>query len=258
MNSKEVTKTPELQKNGFIIYPAIDLLQGRCVRLKQGDYSQVTVYSDDPAAMAETFLEAGSSWIHIVDLDAAKSGIPKNHSLIAEIASRTGLKVQTGGGIRNMDTLDRVLDSRIARAILGTSAIRDRDFTCKAVAKYGSRIAIGIDARNGEVAVDGWTQKSGVNVLDFAKIMESIGVQTIIYTDISRDGMLQGAETHGIRQLVRETALSVIASGGIGTMEDVLEAKSSGACGVIIGKALYEGKVDLKECLRNVSSHALT
>ncbi len=256
MDNMEENKKTKIEKE-FTIYPAIDLLQGRCVRLKQGDYAQVTVYSDNPAAVAESFRKAGSTWIHLVDLDAAKTGIPANHSLIAAIAAKSGLLVQTGGGIRNMETLDRVLDSSIARAILGTSAVRDRDFTCKAVAKYGNRIAIGIDARNGEVAVDGWTKKSGMNVLDFAKAMESIGVETIIYTDISRDGMLQGAEILGIRQLVRETALSVIASGGIGTMDDVLEAKSSGAGGVIIGKALYEGKVDLRECLQNVSSPAL-
>lgn len=240
------------QMTNFIIYPAIDLLDGRCVRLKQGDYKQVTVYSDDPAAMADSFREAGSAWVHMVDLDAARTGIPTNHLLIAQVAARSGLQVQTGGGIRNMDTLDRVLDSKVARAVLGTSAVRDRDFTQKAVARYGPRIAIGIDARSGEVAVDGWTTGSGMKVLDFARLMESIGVQTVIYTDISRDGMLQGTETHGISQLVLETALTVIASGGIGTMQDVLDAKATGAGGVIIGKALYEGKVDLRTCLQNV------
>ncbi len=244
-------------KNRFILYPAIDLLQGRCVRLKQGDYRQVTVYSDDPSAMATSFREAGAEWIHIVDLDAAKTGIPTNHSVIASIAANAGLKVQTGGGIRNMETLDRVLDSCITRAVLGTSAVKDAAFTRKAVAKYGDRIAIGIDARNGEVAVDGWTEKSGMKILDFAMIMKSIGVETIIYTDILRDGMLVGTETEGIRRLVAETGLSVIASGGIGVMGDVMDAKASGASGVIIGKALYEGKVDLKQCLQSVSSHAL-
>lgn len=253
----------EFQTNGskgkeFIIYPAIDLLGGRCVRLRQGDYSQVTVYSENPAAMADSFREAGSAWIHIVDLDAARTGIPANHSLIASIASTSGLLVQTGGGIRNMETLDRVLDSSVERAILGTSAVRDRAFTEKAVARYGRRIAIGIDARNGEVAVDGWTRASGMKTLDFAKVMESIGIKTVIYTDISRDGMLAGAETHGIRQLSEETGLSVIASGGIGSMDDVLATKAAKAGGVIIGKALYEGKVDLKRCLQSVSSHALT
>ncbi len=238
--------------NDFIIYPAIDLLGGKCVRLRQGDYNEVTVYSDNPILMAQSFKDAGSKWIHMVDLDAAKSGIPTNNLIIAKIAGQKDLKVQTGGGIRNMDTLDRVLDSEVSRAVLGTSAVKDKDFTQKAVAKYGSRIAIGIDARNGEVAVDGWTTSSGMKVLDFAKLMESIGASTVIYTDISRDGMLSGTETLGIRELVLETKLSVIASGGIGVMQDVFDAKSTGASGVIIGKAIYEGKVDLKICLQSV------
>lgn len=252
MNDINEKENPGLKKKNFIIYPAIDILQGVCVRLKQGDYSQVTTYSNDPLAMAKSFFDAGSTWIHMVDLDAARTGIPANHSIIAEVAAKSGLRVQTGGGIRNMETLDRVLDSNVARAVLGTSAVKDKAFTEKAVAKYGNRIAIGIDAKNGEVAIDGWTNKSGMNVLDFAKTMESIGVQTIIYTDISRDGMLQGTENKGIQLLVEETSLSVIASGGIGTLDDVLDAKSTGASGVIIGKALYEGKVDLKTCLQSV------
>lgn len=248
----------EIKAKEFIVYPAIDLLGGRCVRLRQGDYNQVTVYSEDPAAMADSFREAGAAWIHIVDLDAARTGIPANHPLIARIASTSGLLVQTGGGIRNMETLDRVLDSSVERAILGTSAVRDRAFTEKAVARYGHRIAIGIDSRNGEVAVEGWTQASGMKTLDFARTMEAIGVETVIYTDISRDGMLAGAETQGIRQLAEETGLSVIASGGIGSMEDVLATRTAKAGGVIIGKALYEGKVDLRRCLQSVSSRALT
>lgn len=240
----------------FTIYPAIDLLDGMCVRLKQGDYNAITVYSHDPLAMASTFKEAGASWIHIVDLNAAKTGIPHNNKIIESIAAKTGLKVQTGGGIRNMETLDRVLESDVTRAVLGTAAIRDKAFTVKAVSKYGERIAIGIDARNGEVAVDGWTTGSGIRALDLAQIMQSIGVKTIIYTDISRDGMLQGTETKGITELVLNTRLSVIASGGIGGMQDVLDAKATGASGVIIGKALYEGKVDLKTCLQSVLSPA--
>lgn len=236
----------------FIIYPAIDLLGGKCVRLMQGDYQKVTVYSDNPLSMALSFKDAGASWIHIVDLDAAKSGIPTNNKIIEEIATTLGLKVQTGGGIRNMETLDKLLDSNISRAVLGTSAVKDRKFTEAAIAKYGERIAIGIDAKNGDVAVDGWTSSSGMDAIDFAKIMESIGVKTVIYTDISRDGMLTGTETLGITRLVNETKLMVIASGGIGTMEDIYDAKATGAGGVIVGKAIYEGKVDLAKCLQNV------
>ncbi|MHB1483442.1 MAG: 1-(5-phosphoribosyl)-5-[(5-phosphoribosylamino)methylideneamino]imidazole-4-carboxamide isomerase [Saccharofermentanales bacterium] len=236
----------------FIIYPAIDLLGGKCVRLEQGRYDKVTVYSDDPLEMAESFSQAGAQWIHMVDLDAAKTGTPQNHRIIAEVAAKTGLRIQTGGGIRTMDILDRVLDSDVSRAVIGTSAVRDRIFTEKAILKYGGRIAIGIDASGGEVAVDGWISRSGINILDFAHIIEDMGAETVIYTDISRDGMLTGTETEGILTLIRETHLSVIASGGIGTHQDVLDAKATGASGVIIGKALYEGKVDLKECLRNV------
>lgn len=236
----------------FIVFPAIDLLGGRCVRLRQGDYNAVTVYSDDPMAMALSFLEAGADSIHIVDLDAARSGIPENHGIIAGIAGATGLFVQTGGGIRNMETLDRVLGSGISRAILGTSAVRDRAFTEAAVRKYGERIAIGIDAKNGEVAVEGWTEGGGTGVLDFAVQMEKIGVRTVIFTDISRDGMLTGTQTEGIRELTARTGLEVIASGGIGSIADVLDAKAAGACGAIVGKAIYEGKVDLRECLRSV------
>lgn len=236
----------------FIIYPAIDLLAGKCVRLEQGNYEKVTVYSDDPLDIASSFSEAGAQWIHMVDLDAARTGIPVNHQIVATVASKFGLKVQTGGGIRTMEILDRVMDTGIDRAILGTSAIRDRIFTEKALSKYGKRIAIGIDAAGDDVAVEGWTKKSGINVLDFARIIENIGGQTIIYTDISRDGMLTGTETKGIIRIINETGLSVIASGGIGSLKDVYDAKAAGASGVIIGKALYEGKVDLEECLQNV------
>ena len=243
---------------GFTVFPAIDLLGGRCVRLRQGDYDQVTVYSEDPVGMAMSFKEAGADSIHVVDLDAARSGRPENHRIIAEIAARTGLFVQTGGGIRSMETLESVLDSGITRAILGTSAVRDRAFTEAAVRRYGARIAIGIDARNGEVAVEGWTEGGGTQVLDFAKRMESIGVGTVIFTDIARDGMMTGAQTDGIRELTAKTSLRVIASGGIGSIADVLDAMRAGACGAIVGKAIYEGKVELDECLRSVSSHALT
>lgn len=239
-------------KDRFILFPAIDILGGKCVRLRQGDYNAVTVYSDDPVAMALSFLEAGADSIHIVDLDAARSGRPENHRLIAEIARKTGLFVQTGGGIRTMETLDKVLGSGISRAILGTSAVRDRAFTIAAIEKYGERIAIGIDARNGEVAVEGWTEGGGTGVLEFATKMEQIGVGMIIFTDISRDGMLTGTQTDGIRELTAHTGLKVIASGGIGSIADVIDARDAGACGAIIGKAIYEGKVDLKKCLRSV------
>jgi len=237
----------------MIILPAIDLLGGRCVRLKQGRYDDVTVYNEDPLAQAWEFKEAGASWIHIVDLDAAKSGIPTNHEIIKEIAVKTGLKVDTGGGIRNMDTLTSLIEEYgVSRCVLGTSAIKDRPFTEAALAKYGSKIAIGIDAKGGEVAVDGWTSGSGVKAVDFALTMKSLGASTVIFTDIARDGMLTGPAFDATKEMVDKTGLDIIASGGIGSDEDIYYIRKSGAAGVIVGKAYYEGRVDLKKCLQNV------
>jgi len=236
----------------MIIYPAIDLLDGQCVRLSQGQYDQVTVYSDNPVKIAEGFAAAGAAWIHMVDLNAAKTGIPYNQSIIAAVVKNTGLKVQTGGGIRNLDTLRYLIEEiGVTRCVIGTSAIKDRAFTEKALALYGDKIAIGLDARNGEIAVDGWTSGSGVNVIDFAKTMQGIGAQTVIYTDIARDGMLTGPATQSTRELVDATGLSVIASGGIGSEEDITRIRTSGCSGVIVGKAIYEGKVRLSVCLQN-------
>ncbi len=237
----------------MIIYPAIDLLGGKCVRLRQGKYDQVTLYSDDPVAMAESFKTAGTTWIHMVDLDAARSGISQNRDIIEKVARMEGVLVQTGGGIRSLETLRYLLEEvGVARCVIGTSAIRDRAFTEKALALYGEKIAIGLDAHNGEIAVDGWTSGSGMKVIAFAHIMKGIGAKTVIYTDISRDGMLSGPATDATKQLVNETGLSVIASGGIGSEADIEEIKTSGCTGVIVGKAIYEGKVRLSECLQNV------
>ena len=236
----------------FIIYPAIDIIGGKCVRLTQGDYEKVKVYSEDPLSIAESFYKAGAKWIHIVDLDAAKSGIPSNNKIISKIALESGLLVQTGGGIRNMETLDTVLSSGVKRAILGTGAVKNKDFTINAIKKYGGAIAIGIDARDGMVAVDGWTNSSGLQTVDFALEMKRIGAKTVIYTDISRDGMLKGTELEGLKLLVDKTGMDIIASGGVANFSHVIEAKHAGATGIIIGKAIYEGKVDLKTCLQNV------
>ena len=237
----------------MIILPAIDLLGGKCVRLRQGKYDDVTVYRDDPLAQAQEFVEAGASWIHIVDLDAARSGVPTNFNIIKEIASKTGLKVETGGGIRNMDTLKRWIEEYgVTRCVIGTSAIKDRAFTEKALASYADHIAIGIDAHNGEVAVDGWTQGGGVKAGEFALQMKEIGAKTIIFTDISRDGMLTGPAFDSTKKLVEDTGLDVIASGGIGCDKDVFDIAGSGCAGVIIGKEIYEGKVDLKKCMQSV------
>lgn len=237
----------------MIILPAIDLLGGRCVRLRQGRYDDVTVYNDDPLAQAFVFKDLGAQWIHIVDLDAARSGIPTNHGIIKEIAVKTGLKVDTGGGIRNMDTLTSLIEEfGVSRCVLGTSAIKDRPFTEKALARFGDKIAIGIDAKGGEVAVDGWTEGSGVTAVSFALTMKQLGATTVIFTDIARDGMLTGPAFDATKEMVDKTGLDIIASGGIGSDEDIMHIKDSGAAGVIVGKAFYEGKVDLGKCLRSV------
>lgn len=234
------------------IYPAIDLLGGRCVRLKQGDYAQVTVYSEDPLAMARQFREAGADWIHVVDLDAAKSGVPAHADLIRQISRETGLRIQTGGGIRTMTHLESLLKGgQIARAVLGTAAVRDRDFTEQALKRYADQVAIGIDARDGEVSVAGWTQGSGLPTLAFAKTMESLGARVVIFTDIARDGMMVGSATEGVRELVEQTRLEIIASGGIGTWADIEAVRQTGAAGVIVGKAIYEGTVSLSQCWPN-------
>ena len=227
----------------MIILPAVDLLGGKCVRLLKGDYNKVTVYNDDPLEQAWAFKEAGAEWIHVVDLDAAKSGVPTNHEIIRD----------TGGGIRNMDTLRRwIEDYGVSRCVLGTAAVKDRAFTEKAIEMYEEKIAIGIDAKDGEVAVDGWTAGSGIDAVEFGLIMKSIGAKTVVFTDIARDGMLTGPAVESTKQMVDKTGLDVIASGGIGSNEDIMNVKTSGCAGVIVGKAIYEGKVDLKACLQNV------
>ena len=241
----------------MILYPAIDLLGGRCVRLRQGDYAVVTAYADDPLAVAVGFRDAGASWIHIVDLDAARSGLPVNRPLIARISASTGLSIQTGGGIRSMEAVEELFAAGLSRLVLGTSAVRDPDFVRAALTRYADRIAIGIDARDGEVGIHGWTSGSGVKAVDFALQMKALGALTVVYTDIARDGMLGGAALDKTREMVERTGLAVIASGGIGSEQDIEDVRATGAAGVIVGKAIYEGKVDLAKCLKRESSPAL-
>jgi phosphoribosylformimino-5-aminoimidazole carboxamide ribotide isomerase len=237
------------KKEPMTIYPAIDLLAGRCVRLRQGDYNQVTSYSDDPLAVARLFREAGAGWLHVVDLEAARTGIPVHAALIARIREETGLKVQTGGGIRSLSHVRTLLeDYAIDRIVLGTAAVRNRAFTKDVLRLWPERTAIGIDARDGEVSVDGWTRGSGLNALDFAREMAAAGARLAIYTDISRDGMLSGAATEDVRTMVEQGGLAIIASGGIGSADDIEAVRQTGAVGVIVGKAIYEGNVRLDEC----------
>lgn len=249
MNQHSTSPAGQPASHPLIIYPAIDLLDGRCVRLRQGDYSQVTVYHEDPVAMARDFRKAGATWIHVVDLEAARTGVPVHAKLIARIRQETGLRVQTGGGIRNLAHLRTLLETwQIDRAILGTAAVRDRPFTEQALRLYPDRLAISIDARNGEVSVNGWTQGSGLSALDFAGQMRDLGARVIIFTDIARDGMMVGTATDIIHELVVQTGLEVIASGGIGSWPDVEAVRQTGAAGVIVGKAIYEGTISLAQC----------
>lgn len=233
----------------MIIYPAIDLLDGQCVRLRQGRYDEVTVYHSDPLELARCFQSAGAAWIHIVDLNAARSGQPYHAGQIADIRSATGLKIQTGGGIRSMEQIEVLLDQhQIDRVVLGTAAVRDRRLTESALKRYGGRIAIGIDAADGEVRVEGWTQGSGMKTMEFARLMSDLGATTVIFTDISRDGMMTGTAIDEVRRLTEMTSLQVIASGGIGSMQDIEAVRQTGAAGVIVGRAIYEGKVRLEAC----------
>ena len=237
----------------MILYPAIDLLDGRCVRLRQGDYEAVTRYADDPLAVAEGFRKAGAVWIHVVDLDAARIGQAVNRTVIARIAASTGLRVQTGGGIRSMADVEALLEAGLSRLVIGTAAVRDPAFAREALAAHPGRIAIGIDARDGEVGVEGWTRGGGIQAVELALRMRDLGARTVVYTDIARDGMLGGVALDKTREMVDRTGLDVIASGGVGSEQDVEEVRTTGAAGLIIGKALYEGKVDLGACLRKES-----
>ena len=235
------------------IYPAVDILNGQAVRLRQGRKEDVTVYGR-PVDMARRWVEAGTEWLHVVDLDGAFEGTPKNQDAIAEIAaSFPKLKIQAGGGMRNMAALESVFQAGVQRAVLGTSIVTDSEFSNAALQTWKDRIAIGIDARDGVAKVSGWTEDSKVGAIDLARRLEDQGARLVIYTDISRDGVLVGPHIPSLLQMIEGTGLNVIASGGVSKLDDVRalsEVKHARLDGVIIGKALYEGLVNLKECLR--------
>ncbi|NLU51512.1 MAG: 1-(5-phosphoribosyl)-5-[(5-phosphoribosylamino)methylideneamino]imidazole-4-carboxamide isomerase [Clostridiaceae bacterium] len=232
----------------MIIYPAIDIRNGKCVRLTQGRYDDMTVFSDEPVNTAIKFQEAGASWLHVVDLDGAR-GDANNRGLIIEIASKLNIPVQTGGGIRTLDDIKELLESGIARVILGTAAVKNPELVAKAVSLYNDRIAAGIDAKDGYVAIEGWEKVSRIKALDLAKTMKEAGVKTIIYTDIATDGMLSGPNINAMAEMVEKVNMEVIASGGVSKVEDLLALKETGVHGAIVGKAIYTGSVDLKEAL---------
>jgi len=231
------------------IYPAVDIKDGRCVRLRQGSYSDMTVFGDDPLEMALRWQEAGARFLHVVDLDGARGQGHNNRVLIGSIIKALDIPVQTGGGIRTMADIDEVLSLGAARVILGTSAVRDPGLVEQAVSKYGARIAVGIDAKSGLVAIEGWEQTSRFTAVDFAKRMEKLGVETIIYTDIARDGMLAGPNLEAMAEMQRSVSMAVIASGGVSSIDDLIRLKQTGVAGAIVGKAIYTGAIDLKEAL---------
>ena len=236
----------------MIIYPAIDIRGGRCVRLTEGRFDAETVFADDPAEMALKWAGLGAEFLHLVDLDGALAGEGKNVPVIERILQSVSIPVQLGGGIRNLETIEKLLSLGVTRLILGSAAVKNPQLVEEACKKYPGHIAVGIDAKNGDVAIEGWGQGSGVAATELAKKMAAYGVETIIYTDISRDGMLSGVNVEATAALARVCGVPIIASGGVASLEDIRRVKaveSDGVQGCIIGKAIYTGAVDLKAAL---------
>lgn len=233
----------------MIILPAIDLLGRKAVRLLKGDYNQVTVYSDSPLEVAEKFKSLGATHIHMVDLDGAKYGTAPNMDIVAEVAEKTGLFIEIGGGIRSMETVKKYIDAGISRVILGTAAICDEDFLKEAVKAYGEKIAVGADVKDGKIAVKGWLEQSDVTLDEFFLKMQDLGVKNIICTDISRDGAMRGTNLELYRELSAKYSLDITASGGVSSIEDVKRLREMNLYGAIIGKAYYTEAVDLKEAI---------
>ena len=238
------------------IFPAIDLKSGRCVRLRQGKEDDVTVYDEDPGRVAHSFADAGAEWIHVVDLDGAFSGEPKNWLAVERIL-HAGVKVQLGGGLRDEKTIDRIIAAGVSRVVLGTRASEDEAFVRRAVSLHGHKIAVGIDARDGMVAVRGWVEATEQTAVDLAQRMADAGIETIIYTDIATDGMLTGPNIGALKKMLNAVASSVIASGGVSDLNDIeelfgLSRTESHLVGTIVGKAIYEGRVNLAEALNQV------
>ncbi len=234
------------------IFPAIDLYDGKAVRLYKGDFSQMTVYNENAAQVALKFRSAGAKYMHLVDLEGAKQGSPANADVIKDIRMAFGGFVELGGGIRNMETVEYYLSLGIDRVILGTAAVTDPEFLKAAVKKYPNRIAVGVDILDGCVAIKGWTEKTQLKAEDFFRSMEELGIKTIICTDISRDGAMQGTNRELYKRLSCEFSVNIIASGGVSNMDDVLALNEMGLYGAIIGKAYYTGAIDLRKAVEVV------
>lgn len=231
------------------IYPATDILGGKVVRLTKGDYNQVKIYADSPAEMALEFMKDGATNLHMVDLDGAKDGAPVNFNAIKEAAQIKNLFIEVGGGIRDMKRVEDYLNLGVKRVILGTAAIRNYPFVEEAVKEFGDAIAVGVDAKNGFVAVSGWQETTSVNSVEFCKKLRNTGVATVIYTDISKDGMLSGTNLEIYKELSEIEGLQIVASGGITFADEIKTLNEMGIYGAIVGKAVYEGKLSLKDAL---------
>jgi phosphoribosylformimino-5-aminoimidazole carboxamide ribotide isomerase len=240
-----------------ILFPAIDLKGGQCVRLKQGDMAQATIYNDDPAAQAKAFEDVGFSYLHVVDLDGAFAGQPVNASAVEAIRKSTSFPIQLGGGIRNLATIEGWLEKGVTRVIIGTAALRDPALVKEAARKFSGRVAVGLDAKDGKVAVEGWAETSELKVLDIARQFEDAGVAAIIFTDIARDGLLKGINWDATIALGEAISIPVIASGGLASLDDVkvlLSPRAKKLEGAITGRALYDGRLDAKEAIAMMSA----
>ena len=238
----------------MILLPAIDLYEKKAVRLYKGEYSKMTVYSEDPPKLAQEFREAGAEWLHMVDLEGARCGGTPNFDIAAKIVRTSGLLVELGGGIRDEETVLRYLDAGVNRVILGTAAANNINFVADMVAKFGSAIAVGVDLRDGMVAVKGWTETTGLSGMDYCKSLEEIGVATVICTDIARDGAMAGANRALYRDLMESSKMRFIASGGVSSLEDIRALNALGLYGAIIGKAYYTGAIKLADAITEANA----
>ena len=240
------------------LFPAIDIKDNNAVRLSQGDFNKQTTYHTNPLEVAKKFQASGADWLHVVDLDGAKDGVSKNAEITQEIISRTNLKVQLGGGIRTMEHVKDWIDAGLDRVIIGSAAVGNLGFVEELVKEYGEKICIGVDAKSEKVATHGWLTDSGVDSFDFCQQLEKIGVQTVVYTDIAKDGMMQGPNFEAYQKLTTQTNLQIIASGGVSNLKDLEQLSEIGVYGTILGKSLYEKAFTLEEaiaCVKKESSH---
>lgn len=233
----------------MLIFPAIDLYDKKAVRLYKGDYNQMTVYSENPVEVAKGFKAQGAEYIHMVDLEGAKDGTTPNFEVVAAVAKESGLRVEIGGGIRDEETVKKYIDAGVMRVILGTAALNDPEFLEKVCSKYGDKIAVGADLKDGQVAIKGWLETSDVSGMDFLSKMQGLGVKTVICTDISRDGAMRGTNRELYRELSEKFTMDIVASGGVSTIDDIKALRSMSLYGAIVGKAIYTGDIDLSEAI---------